>query len=611
MRRQNEVIRVIKDFVGILPFIAAYKPPADDKAISIGLAFQQTAARHAHRPAIIFEGRELSWLQINELANQFAHLLKQQGLKRGDVVSLLMDNRIEMLAAMIGASKIGATVALINTNLRGKPLTHCIGITESTKCLLGEELQDAIAEVRSELPLADGDYLWIRDKGVRDKGGSTDDKKTPAWAVDVMANLHAMPVVNLEETADICAGSKALYIFTSGTTGLPKAAIIYHRRFMGSASVGWKVGLRAKAKDRIYLCLPLYHFTGLSLGFGSSMLSGATLILKRKFSAREFWPEVKKHRANKFVYVGELCRYLSMQAEHPDEIDNPIQTMMGIGLRPDVWDLFRSRFKVQRISEVYGSSEGNASFYNLLNKDRTIGTTTASIMLVEYNVDEDEIVRHSSGQLVESKQGEPGLLIAKIEGRYAYDGYQDKEATNSKILADVKKPGDRWFNTGDLVKRIDVGFALGLPHYQFVDRVGDTFRWRAENVSTNEVSEILTAFEQIDIANVYGVEIPSAEGKAGMAAITLHQDSSFDAAAFSEFVNEQLHAHARPVFIRLQPIVETTGTFKLVKVQLKKEAYHLDKVNNEPVYVMKPRQAEYELLDDAFYQLLKNGEVGY
>jgi len=607
MRRQNEVFRVIKDFVSILPFIAAYKPPTDHKAVSMGRVFQQTAAKNAKRSAIIFEGRDLNWQQFNELANQFAHLLKQQGVKRGDVVSLLMENRIEMLAAIIGASKIGATLALINTSLRGKPLVHCISITESSKCLLGEELQDAIAQVRSDLPLADGDYLWVRD----DNGMGADNSETPAWCFDVMANLHAMPVVNLTETADIKAGEKALYIFTSGTTGLPKAAIIYHRRFMASASVGWKIGLRAKAKDRIYLCLPLYHTTGFSLGFGSSMLSGASLILKRKFSAREFWPDVKHHRANQFVYVGELCRYLVMQKEHPDEIDNPIQTMLGNGLRLDVWDQFRSRFNVQRISEIYGSSEGNASFYNLLNKDRTIGTTTASIMLVKYDIDEDEMIRDANGQLVESEQGEPGLLIAEIEGRYAFDGYQDKEATNSKILKDVKKPGDRWFNTGDLVKRIDVGFALGLPHYQFVDRVGDTFRWRAENVSTNEVSEILTTFKQIDIANVYGVEVPGAEGKAGMAAITLRQGNEFDALAFSRFVKEQLPAHARPVFIRLQTIVETTGTFKLVKGQLRKEAYHLDQVNKEPLYVMKPRQTEYEILESDFYQLLKKGEAGF
>ena len=362
MRRQNEVIRVIKDFVGILPFVAAYKPPADQKTVSMGLEFQKTAARFANRPAITFEGRELSWRQFNELANQFAHLLKQQGLKRGDVVSLLMENRIEMLAATIGASKMGATVALINTNLRGKPLTHCISITESAKCLIGEELQDAIAEVRSELALADGDYLWLSDEGLREEGVGNDSNKAPAWCFDVMANLHAMPVVNLAETEDIRAGEKALYIFTSGTTGLPKAALIYHRRFMASSTVGWKACLRAKAKDRIYLCLPLYHITGFSLGFGSSMLSGAALILKRKFSAREFWPEVKQHRANMFIYVGELCRYLTMQEPQADEVDNPIQTMLGNGLRPDVWDQFRTRFKVDRISEIYGSSEGNASF---------------------------------------------------------------------------------------------------------------------------------------------------------------------------------------------------------------------------------------------------------
>ena len=610
MKRAIEAVRVIKDFMGVAPFLATYQPPTDDKAASLGRVFQQTAARHADKSAIIFEGRELNWRQFNELVNQFAHLLKQQGVKRGDVVSLLMENRIEMLAAVVGASKMGATVAMINTSLCGKPLIHCINITESVKCLVGEELQDAIDEVRSDLPLADGDYFWVRDEGTGKEGS-----EAPAWSFDVMANLHAMPVVNLPETEDIKAGEKALYIFTSGTTGLPKAAIIYHRRFLASSSVGWKAGLRAKAKDRIYLCLPLYHITGFSLGFGSAILAGSTLVLKRKFSAREFWPEVKQHSANMFVYVGELCRYLAMQEEHPDEINNPIQTMLGNGLRPDVWDQFRSRFKVQRISELYGSSEGNASFFNVLNKDRTIGTTTATIMLVKYDVDEDEMVRDNNGKLVEAEHGEPGLLIAEIGGRYTFDGYQDEEATNSKILTDVKKTGDHWFNTGDLVRRIDVGFAMGLPHFQFVDRVGDTFRWRAENVSTNEVAEILNAFKQVDMANVYGVEVPGAEGKAGMAALTLlsgdqHEGQEFDASAFSEFVAQELSANARPVFVRIQKQAETTGTFKLVKGQLRKEAYHLDQAD-EPIYVMKPRRSTYELLADDFYQQVLSGNAGY
>ena len=217
---------------------------------------------------------------------------------------------------------------------------------------------------------------------------------------------------------------------------------------------------------------------------------------------------------------------------------------MGNGLRPDIWDKFRHRFDVERICEIYGSSEGNASFINVLNKDYTIGASTAKLMLVQYDVDNDEMVRDEQGKLVEVEKSEPGLLLSKIEGRYKYDGYQDKKATNSKVLSDLQEAGDQWFNTGDMVKQIDVGFAMGLPHFQFVDRIGDTFRWRAENVSTNEVGEILCCHDQVAVANVYGVKVPGAEGKAGMVAITPEDPEQFDMAGFAAYIEAQLPHYA-------------------------------------------------------------------
>jgi citronellyl-CoA synthetase len=601
----KEFFRVLKDFITVAPFVTRYKPPKDDEAISMGLMFQQTATKYANKSAIIFEGRELTWGQFNALVNQFAHLLKQQGVKRGDSVALLMENRIEMLASIFALAKIGATTGLINNSLRGKPLIHCISITESNKCIVGEELAEAIVEVKTDLSLSDGDYLWVKDVGFKTGSGIA-----PEWVFDFSAAVGAMPADNPPETVDIKAGEKALYIFTSGTTGLPKAAVIYHRRYHATSVPYSKAGMRAKPEDRLYLCLPLYHTTGLGPGFGSALVSGASVFLRRRFSASQFWPEVQQYQTNLFIYVGELCRYLSMQPECPEEKDNPLKTMMGNGLRPDVWDQFRERFKVNRISELYGSSEGNATFLNILNKDRTIGTSSASLMLVKYDVDADEMLRDAAGKLIEAEQGDPGLLITEIDGKYIFDGYQDKDATNSKILTDVKRIGDRWFNTGDLVRQIDVGFAVGLPHYQFVDRIGDTFRWRAENVSTNEVGEILNACDQVEMANVYGVEVPAAEGKAGMAALTLKEGVEFDAASFSTFVERELPAFARPVFVRIEPQAETTVTFKLFKGKLRKEAYHLDQVE-DPLYVLKPRTNTYMLLDQGFYQQLVNGSAGY
>jgi citronellyl-CoA synthetase len=601
MGKLREVASVLKDFLEVAPVLATFKPPKDDEAISMGLVFQQTAEKYPDKSAIIFEGKELTWSQFNALVNKYSHLLKHQGVKRGDTVALLMDNRIEMLASTLGLAKIGATVALINNSLRGKSLAHCIAIAESKKCIVGEELVDAIDEVKEDLSLADDDYFWVQDLGV---------KTAPKWMFDFSAQVDSTPVYNPRETVDIKAGEKALYIFTSGTTGLPKAAVIYHRRYLSAAIPYSKAGFRAKHSDRMYICLPLYHFTGLGPGFGSALVSGASVFLRRRFSASNFWPEVQQHQTTLFIYVGELCRYLAMQPECVEEKDNPIKTMLGNGLRPDVWDQFRQRFKVNRITEIYGASEGNVTFINLLNRDSTIGTSDANLILAKYDVDLDEMIRDSKGNLVEVAKGDAGLLLAEIDDKYAFDGYQDKAATESKVLTDVKKKGDRWFNTGDLVKQIDVGFAMGLPHYQFVDRVGDTFRWRAENVSTNEVGEILNAFEQIEMSNVYGVEVPDAEGKAGMAALTLNSGERFDVKGFSAYVERELPAHARPVFIRLQPQAETTVTFKLVKGALRKEAYHLYQVS-EPIYILKPRTSVYQLLDKATYQQVLDGTIGF
>lgn len=602
MKKLVHNLRVIKDFIRCIPILLLFRPPSDESKESIGLLFQTTAAKHADKSAIIFEGRELNWKEFNQLANQFAYQLKKQGVRRGDTVSILMENRIEMLCAYIGILKLGAVAGLINTNLTGTPLVHCVGTIESTKCLVGEELWNNISAVKDQLDLADKDYLWVADTAV---GGSS-----PSGITDFSNGLDSMPVEDPADTRAVLAGDKACYIFTSGTTGLPKPAMIYHRKLLSAAVPYSKIGFQAKSTDRMYICLPLYHITGLGPGIGSCLYSGASIFLRRRFSVSNFWPEVQQYQTTLFVYVGELCRYLSNQPQCPEEADNPIRSMLGNGLRPDIWDDFRQRFKIKRICEIYGASESNVSFLNLLNKDYTIGTTDADLMLVKYDIDNDEIIRDDAGKLIEVAEGDAGLLLAKIDEKYIYDGYKNKDVSESKLLRDVKEVGDSWFNSGDIIRKIDVGFAMGRPHYQFVDRVGDTFRWRAENVSTNEVGEILNHCQQVAISNVYGVEIPGTEGKAGMAAITLKEGISFDAKAFATYVDQQLSSYARPIFVRIEDEQEITGTYKLFKGKLKKEAFHLDQTDN-PIYVRKPNSDSYELLDKQFYQTILDGQSGY
>ena len=285
--------------------------------------------------------------------------------------------------------------------------------------------------------------------------------------------------------------------------------------------------------------------------------------------------------------------------------------MMGNGLRPDVWMPFKRRFGVKRISEFYGASEGNVAFANLLNKNKTIGMTASEIALVRYDVSADEILKDEDDRCIAVERGEPGLLLAQINEAAAFEGYTDKEATEQKILRNAFVEGDAWFNTGDLLREIEAGYTLGYPHYQFVDRVGDTFRWKSENVSTNEVGEILNGFPDIQFSNVYGVQVPNADGRAGMAALTLEPGvGALDLEAFSRFVRRELPAYAQPVFLRVQADIDVTGTFKMLKGNLKKDGYDPQRIA-EPVYVLKPGAEAYEPLDAEFTSRIDAGEAGY
>jgi citronellyl-CoA synthetase len=284
---------------------------------------------------------------------------------------------------------------------------------------------------------------------------------------------------------------------------------------------------------------------------------------------------------------------------------------MGNGLRPDVWPEFKQRFGIKRIAEFYGASEGNVAFANLLNKDCTVGMTSVRHALVRYDIDADEIVRDPAGRCIPVEPGEPGLLLGHISPEAIFEGYTNPEATEKKIVRDAFEAGDAWFNSGDLMRQIDAGFTLGYPHYQFVDRIGDTFRWKSENVSTNEVGEIINGFPQIRFSNVYGVTVPGADGRAGMAALTLEDGvTALDIDAFSDYVTRELPSYARPLFLRIEQEIDVTGTFKMVKGKLRDEGYDPARIS-DPLYVMKPGSSRYEPLDPAYAAVIARGDAGF
>ncbi|TDJ27297.1 MAG: long-chain-acyl-CoA synthetase [Gammaproteobacteria bacterium] len=604
------IVETIKDITATLvqvPTLLALKkgmkPRSFDEKDSFAAQVERNVENFPDRIAIIFEGKSLTWREFNERANRYANYFRTTDLEGGDTVSLFMENRIEFLAVIVALNKLGVIAALINTNLKGRPLTHCVTVTKSKKCIVGGELASALAQVKAELNLREGsDYYYVGD-------AATD--TSPNWAQDLNEISANSAVDNPPQTGQITLGDNALYVFTSGTTGMPKAAILSNRRFLSSADLSHKAGLKCTERDRFYICLPLYHATGLVVCVGAAFSSGASMFIRRKFSASQFLKEVREHETTCLIYIGELCRYLTNTPRLPDDHINPLQRMMGNGLRPDVWMEFKERFGIERITELYAASEGNVAFANLLNKNCTIGMTTAKIALVEYDVDADEIVRDEAGYCIEVKPGQPGLLLAHINTEAVFEGYTDKEATEKKIIRRAFEDDDAWFNSGDLIKEIEAGFTLGYTHYQFVDRIGDTFRWKSENVSTNEVGEIVNGFEQVKFCNVYGVEVPRTDGRAGMAAITLNDNTQdLDVEAFSQYLVKELPPYARPVFIRLQQDIDVTGTFKMLKGDLRRQGYDLKHVV-DPLYVLKPGAKIYEQLDAEFAARINDGSAGY
>jgi citronellyl-CoA synthetase len=516
-----------------------------------------------------------------------------------------MENRSEFVVQVLALNKLGAISALINTNLTKQSLVHCINVVESKKIIFGEELLDSVDEIKTNLSLeSPNDFFFVPDKKAIN---------CPNWAFLLESEKQKESSVEPVNSSGVTIGSTAFYIFTSGTTGLPKAANVSHRRFLLAAGMSANYLLRIKERDRMYNCLPLYHGTGLMIGLGAAVTVGASSVLKRKLSVSQFWSDIKKTNSTCFVYIGEFIRYLMAAEPSNMDKDNAIKSVVGNGLRPDIWTEFKKRFKIDRIGEFYGASEGNGGFANVFNKDCTVGLPTAPSKIISYDVEKDQIVRGLDGFCEEMPEGSAGLLVIEVTEKSQFEGYTNAEATEKKILRDVFQKGDEFFNTGDLMKTVNVGFGYFQPHFQFVDRIGDTFRWKGENVSTNEVGEIINQTQGIEFANVYGVEIPGTEGRAGMAAVVLDKGLVETDIALSRLlanVNENLPVYARPVFIRILKDLPTTSTHKMQKNKLKSEAFNVSEIS-ETVFVKKPSQNEYSRLDYDFYTMIMEGKAGF
>jgi fatty-acyl-CoA synthase len=591
-RRARQLYRIMK--VG-LP-LARLRPDADRTVADL---IEELAERRTDHPFVRYQDRSVSYGEYNAAANRVAHWAQGIGIAQGYRVALLMENRPEFLETWAGLAKLGVTVALINTNLNGRALHHAIEAGQARHVIVGAE---CLPSWRTCDP--DPDWqVWVR---------AAEDAvaELPPGAHDHGRALEAVLDTDPDRSlrAGITAGDDLFYIYTSGTTGLPKAARFSHLKFMTAGSASLLAGFAQD--DVMYCALPLYHSAGGGMAVGAVLMSGGTLALRRKFSASHFWEDIHRFEATAFQYIGEFCRYLLHQP--PGELDrgHHIRFAIGNGLRPDIWEAFRDRFDLEQIVEFYGATEGNVALVNTDNTVGSVGKIPSRLLmnarLIRYDVESDAYARDEIGRCVECVAGEVGELLGGMPrgggSRGRFEGYTSKEATEEKILRDVFKKGDAYFRTGDLLRRDEKGY------FYFIDRIGDTFRWKGENVSTQEVAEALTVFPGVKMVNVYGVEVPDADGRAGMAAILVDDLDGFDGAAFWSHATGTLAPYQVPAFLRLQRDAEVTGTFKLRKVDLQKEGYDLEVVK-DPLWVRDDAAHGYVPLTPGRLDAVKSGAL--
>jgi fatty-acyl-CoA synthase len=503
-----------------------------DKTLTLPAMLDGLAATHGDRPALIGVDERLSYAELARRADQVASWAASR--HSGAVLGLLMPNRPDYVAIWLGLTRAGCVVALLNPNLTGDALRHAV---RSASCA-----------------------AVIVDPVLREPASSC------GTALLDPADLAASPVA----PPTVAPSDQALLVFTSGTTGLPKASVVTHARVLEWAL--WFAGMMdLEPGDRIFDCLPLYHSTGGIVAIGAALVRGASVRIAPGFSASRFWDDLVGADCTVFFYIGELCRYLTNAPPHPRERAHRLRLAVGNGLQGSVWEAFQSRFGVTTILEFYAATEGGVSLYNCEGKPGAIGRVPPFLQarfplaLIRVDAETGDPLRGSDGLCQACAVDEPGEALGRLGDGRRFDGYTDPEASSRKVLSDVLAPGDRWFRSGDLMRRDAAGF------YYFVDRMGDTFRWKGENVSTSEVAAVVRSCPGVADAVVYGVRIPGHEGRAGMAAIV--PGDGCDVHHLASHVAARLPVYARPVFLRICTSLDLTGTFKHAASRLAREGY--------------------------------------
>ncbi|MCK1421314.1 long-chain-acyl-CoA synthetase [Bradyrhizobium sp. 182] len=553
------------------------------------------ARRQPDRAALVMDEATLDYEGLSKRINRYARWARSAGIAKDDTVALIMPNGIDYVAAWLGISRVGGVAALINTKLVGQSLAHCIDVAKPSHVIVAHKLTGMLD---SAAP-----YLKTEAK-VWTHGDARGER-----AIDVALAALDDGALSPDEYGNVAIDDRALLIYTSGTTGLPKAASISHRRILNWGF--WFAGLTgATPQDRLYDCLPLFHSVGGIVAPCSMLAAGGSVVIAEKFSASHFWSDIVRHDCTLFQFIGELCRYLLKAPPSEYENAHRLRLVCGNGLRGDIWEDFQARFSIPRILEFYAATEGNFSLFNVEGQPGAIGRIPPLLAhrfpasLIKLDSDSGAPLRNEEGFCIACARGEAGEAIGRIgtadQGGGRFEGYTDAGETEKKILRDVFARGDAWFRTGDLMRLDDKGF------FHFVDRIGDTFRWKGENVAASEVNDAVRDFTGVIDATTYGVSIPGTDGRAGMSALVVNE--GFDIAALPAHLGQRLPAYACPVFIRICCEIDATETFKQKKGDLAREGFDPDAIA-DPLFMLDPKSGAYVALDAEAHAQIVDGTI--
>jgi fatty-acyl-CoA synthase len=559
----------------------------------------EQAAGVGESPALVSDRESFTYRGLASRMHQYARWALAAGVGKGDVVCLLMPNRPEYLAIWLGITSVGGVVSLLNTNLVGASLAHCVDAVSPTHMIVAAEYRETLQAALSDVQARP--VIWTHGW-----------EQAEYRSIDQAINGYAGDGLRPDEQRKVTVEDRALYIYTSGTTGLPKAAKVSHARVLQWSL--WFAGMmEAQPSDRMYNTLPMYHSVGGVQATGAMLVTGGSVAIREKFSASQFWSDVVRWDCTVFQYIGELCRYLLKAPDSGSETAHRIRLACGNGMAPEVWEEFEARFHIPQVLEFYASTEGGVSLFNVQGKRGAIGHIPPylahrfSPALVKFDVDAGEPVRDENGLCVRCAVNEAGEALGKLVDDPAnigshFEGYATEAATEKKILRNVFKPGDCWIRTGDLMRKDEKGF------FYFVDRIGDTFRWKGENVATSEVAEVLSSFPGVAHAIVYGVAVPGADGRAGMA--TLVATEELDVAALRAHIDGRLPAYARPLFLRMRQELDVTGTFKYAKTELVREGFD-PAVSMDRLYFYDVPEQCFKTLDLEAYERIQEASVRF